>query len=105
MYEYTLEYKSYNDKDMYYILENEQKIKTKFIFDMYAALYVNHKEKSYYLMAMRGLKEPDKAIDLIVTLKDIIGIDQDYWPDIEYLHDRDDIYTHKLSMKIREDDE
>lgn len=95
MNEYTLEYKLYDDKDMYYIIENGEKLAS-FYTRAYMALYINHEHKEYYLVSMERAKEPEKVLELITSLRKDLGIKHDYKPLIRYSTDTDICYTFKL---------
>ena len=96
MNEYTLEYKLYDDKDMYYIIENGEKLAS-FYTRAYMALYINHEHKEYYLTSLERAQNSDKVLELIVSLRKDLGIKHDYEPLIRYSTDTDIHYTLKLA--------
>ena len=66
--EYTLEYEEYypNRREVYYILENGERVVE---YNEYAALYIDHGYKEYWLRGTGRIYNIDKVLDLIVSMR------------------------------------
>ena len=76
--EYTLEYKEYGRRELYFILENGKKIKD-FWNDVYTALYIDRNRQEFRVAAISNVKEISKLREMLIDLMiDYLNIDTKY---------------------------
>ena len=98
---YSLEYKEYDDRDLYYILENGKKLVC-YGSSAYMALYINRSKQYFYIVELDEAQNPIEALELIVNMHKDLGIKKDYKAHVRYLNSRDNYYTWKLYNMIQE---
>lgn len=76
--EYTFEYKEYDGRELYYILENGEKV-VDFWDETYMALYIDRRFKEYNVVALKNAKDEDKLLELLVDMMvNYLDIDSSY---------------------------
>lgn len=92
---YTLEYKEYDDRDMYYILENGKKLVC-YGSSAYTALYIDRNRMSFYIVELGEAQKPIEVLELIVSMRKELGFSEGYKANVRYLNSNDNYYTWKL---------
>ena len=65
--EYTFEYKEYDNRELYYILENGKKV-VDFLNETYMALYIDRKRKEFKVVAINNAKDKDKLLNMLIDM-------------------------------------
>ncbi len=65
--EYTFEYKEYDNRELYYILENGKKV-VDFLSECYMALYIDRRRREFNVVALKNAKDKDKLLNLLVEM-------------------------------------
>ena len=76
--EYTFEYKEYDNRELYYILENGQKV-VDFWNETYMALYIDRKRKEFNVVAINNAKDESRLREILVDLMiNYLDVDTEY---------------------------
>ena len=65
--EYTFEYKEYDNRELYYILENGKKV-VDFWDETYMALYIDRERREFNVVAIKNAKDEKMLFDILVDL-------------------------------------
>ena len=65
--EYTFEYKEYDGRELYYILENGKKV-VDFWDETYMALYIDRRRKEFQVVAIKNAKDKDKLLNMLIDM-------------------------------------
>ena len=76
--EYTFEYKEYDGRELYYILENGMKVVDPWE-DTYMALYIDRRSREYNVVALKNAKDEELVLNtLIEMMVDYLDVDTSY---------------------------
>jgi hypothetical protein len=76
--EYTFEYKDYDNRELYYILENGKKV-VDFWDERYMALYIDRERREFNVVALKNAKDEELVLDtLFVMMINYLDIDKSY---------------------------
>lgn len=76
--EYTFEYKDYDNRELYYILENGKKV-VDFWDETYMALYIDRKRKEFNVVAINNAKDQKLVLDTLIDMMiNYLDIDKSY---------------------------
>ena len=92
---YSLEYKEYDHRDMYYILENGERLVC-YGSSAYTALYIDRSRMSFYIVELQEAQNPTEVLELIVSMHKELGLSEGYKANVRYLNSNDNYYTWKL---------
>lgn len=96
---YSLEYKEYDGRELYYILENGEKI-VDLWSECYMALYIDRKFKEFNIVALKNAQNSDEVIDLIVSMRDILELTEEYKVNTMCQNEDDRYYSYDLRDKL-----
>lgn len=100
--EYTLEYKEYGNRELYYILENGKKV-VDYWSERYMALYIDRKRKRFNVTAIKNAKDQNKLRETLVELMiDFLDVDTEYKVCTFSSIQDDRIYGYELRDGIKE---
>ena len=76
--EYTFEYKEYDGRELYYILENGHRV-VSFWDDTYMALYIDRRCKEFNVVSINHAKEEELLLEVLVDIMiNYLDIDTSY---------------------------
>ena len=77
-YEYTLEYKEYDGRELYYILENGHRV-VSFWDDTYMALYIDRRCKEFNVVSINHAKDEGLVLEVLVEMMiNYLDVDTSY---------------------------
>ena len=101
-YEYTLEYKEYGGRELYYILENGEKV-ADFWDETYMALYIDRMRKDYQVVAVKNAKDEELLLEVLVDIMiNHLDIDTSYKVCTFCSNEIDRYYGYDIKNKIYE---
>lgn len=99
---YALEYKKYDNRELYYILENGEKI-TDFWNETYMALYIDRRSKEYNVVALDNAKDKESLFELLIDMMiNYLDIDNTYKVCTFCSNEDDRYYGYELRDRIYE---
>ena len=76
--EYTLEYKEYDGRELYYILENGHRV-VSFWDDTYMALYIDRRCKEFNVVSLNHAKDEGLVLEVLVEMMiNYLDVDTSY---------------------------
>jgi hypothetical protein len=76
--EYTFEYKEYDNRELYYILENGKKV-VDFWDETYMALYIDRERREFNVVALKNAKDEELVLDTLFEMMiNYLDIDKSY---------------------------
>ena len=100
--EYTLEYKEYDSRELYYILENGEKV-VDFWDETYMALYIDRRRKEYQVVALKNAKDEKLVLDTLLEMMiNYLDIDKSYKVCTFCSNEIDRYYGYKIKERIYE---
>ena len=100
--EYTFEYKEYDDRELYYILENGKKV-VDFWSDCYMALYIDRNRREFNVVAINNAKDKSRLREILVDLMiNYLDVDTEYKVCTFCSAQDDRIYGYELKENIYE---
>ena len=76
--EYTFEYKEYDGRELYYILENGEKVVDPWD-DTYMALYIDRRSKEFNVVALKNAKDESLVLNTLIDMMiNYLDIDTSY---------------------------
>ena len=100
--EYTFEYKEYDGRELYYILENGKKV-VDFLSECYMALYIDRKRKEFNVVAIDNAKDKSRLREILVDLMiNYLDVDTEYKVCTFCSVQDDRIYGYELRENIYE---
>jgi uncharacterized protein with PIN domain len=100
--EYTFEYKEYDNRELYYILENGEKV-VDFWDETYMALYIDRRRREYNVTAIKNAKDQDKLFELLIDMMiNYLDIDNSYKVCTFCSTEIDRYYGYKIRERIYE---
>lgn len=100
--EYTLEYKEYDGRELYYILENGEKV-VDFWDETYMALYIDRMRKDYQVVALKNAKDEKLLLEALVDIMiNYLDIDTSYKVCTFCSNEIDRYYGYDIKNKIYE---
>ena len=76
--EYTFEYKEYDGRELYYILENGKKV-VDFWDETYMALYIDRKHREFNVVALKNAKDEELILNTLIEMMiNYLDIDNSY---------------------------
>lgn len=101
-YEYTFEYKEYDGRELYYILENGKKV-VDFWNECYMALYIDRKRKEYQVVALKNAKDEKLVLDTLLEIMiNYLDIDTSYKVCTFCSNEIDRYYGYEIKERIYE---
>ena len=100
--EYTFEYKEYDGRELYYILENGEKV-VDFWDETYMALYIDRMRKDYQVVALKNAKDEKLLLEALVDIMiNYLDIDTSYKVCTFCSNEIDRYYGYDIKNKIYE---
>ena len=76
--EYTFEYKEYDGRELYYILENGEKV-VDFWDETYMALYIDRKRREFNVVALKNAKDEELLLEILIEMMiKFLEVTEDY---------------------------
>ena len=76
--EYTFEYKEYDGRELYYILENGEKV-VDFWDETYMALYIDRERREFNVVALKNAKDEKLLLEILVEMMiKFLEVTEDY---------------------------
>lgn len=76
--EYTFEYKEYDNRELYYILENGKRV-VDFWDDTYMALYIDRERREFNVVALKNAKDEELVLDTLFEMMiNYLDVDKSY---------------------------
>ena len=100
--EYTLEYKKYDGRELYYILENGEKV-VDFWSECYMALYIDRERKEFNVVALKNAKDEELVLEVLIeTMINYLEVDTSYKVCTFCSNEIDRYYGYDIKNKIYE---
>ena len=100
--EYTFEYKEYDGRELYYILENGKKV-ADFWSECYMALYIDRRRKEYQVVALKNAKDEELILEILVEMMiNYLDVDTSYKVCTFCSNEIDRYYGYKIKERIYE---
>ena len=100
--EYTFEYKEYDGRELYYILENGHKV-VSFWDDTYMALYIDRRCKEFNVVSINHAKEEELLLEVLVDIMiNYLDIDTSYKVCTFCSNEIDRYYGYEIKERIYE---
>lgn len=98
--EYTFEYKEYDNRELYYILENGEKV-VDFWNETYMALYIDRKRREFNVVALKNAKDEKLVLDTLLEMMiNYLDIDKSYKVCTFCSNEDDRYYGYELRDRI-----
>lgn len=98
--EYTFEYKEYDNRELYYILENGEKV-VDFWDETYMALYIDRRFKEFNVVALKNAKDENLVLDTLFEMMiNYLDIDKSYKVCTMCSTEEDRYYGYELFERI-----
>lgn len=98
--EYTFEYKEYDNRELYYILENGEKV-VDFWDETYMALYIDRKRREFNVVALKNAKDEKLVLDTLLEMMiNYLDIDKSYKVCTFCSNEDDRYYGYELRERI-----
>ena len=100
--EYTFEYKEYDGRELYYILENGHRV-VSFWDDTYMALYIDRRCKEFNVVSINHAKEEELLLEVLVDIMiNYLDIDTSYKVCTFCSNEIDRYYGYEIKERIYE---
>ena len=100
--EYTFEYKEYDGRELYYILENGHKV-VSFWDDTYMALYIDRRYKEFNVVSLNHAKEEELLLEVLVDIMiNYLEVDTSYKVCTFCSNEIDRYYGYEIKERIYE---
>ena len=100
--EYTFEYKEYDGRELYYILENGKKV-ADFWSECYMVLYIDRRRKEYQVVALKNAKDEEVILEILVEMMiNYLDVDTSYKVCTFCSNEIDRYYGYKIKERIYE---
>lgn len=100
--EYTFEYKEYDGRELYYILENGEKV-VDFWDETYMALYIDRKRREFNVVALKNAKDEELLLEILIEMMiKFLEVTEDYKVCTFCSNEIDRYYGYEIKNKIYE---
>ena len=100
--EYTFEYKEYDGRELYYILENGEKV-VDFWDETYMALYIDRKRREFNVVALKNAKDEELLLEILIEMMiKFLEVTEDYKVCTFCSNEIDRYYGYKIKERIYE---
>ena len=98
--EYTFEYKEYDNRELYYILENGKKV-VDFWDERYMALYIDRERREFNVVALKNAKDEELVLDTLLEMMiNYLDINKSYKVCTMCSTEEDRYYGYELRERI-----
>ena len=100
--EYTFEYKEYDGRELYYILENGHRV-VSFWDDTYMALYIDRRCKEFNVVSLNHAKDEELLLEVLVEMMiNYLDVDTSYKVCTFCSNEIDRYYGYEIRERIYE---